>query len=150
MRESFQSITRSFGLLNKVCCSVDGIDVSAIQSHILYEISVNHNPSMQYVADLLGVEIATFSRQIQTLSKMGLVEKLPSKEDKRASILSLTDSGKKVADGIDEQVNTYLEDVFACMNDFERDIVQRSVRLLANVMTESPVCCGDRKDNKGC
>ncbi|WP_409300436.1 MarR family winged helix-turn-helix transcriptional regulator [Peribacillus sp. SCS-155] len=144
MRESFQAITRSFGLLNKVCCSVDGVDVSAIQSHILYEIQANGTPTMQQVADLLGVDIATFSRQIQTLIKMELVEKQPSKEDKRASVLALTEKGQKVAKGIDRQVNGYLEELFSQMNDFEREIIQRSIKQLAGIMTRSPICCGTK------
>jgi DNA-binding MarR family transcriptional regulator len=150
MRKSFQAITRSFGLLNKTCCSVDGIDVSAVQSHILYEIEVNDNPSMQQVADLLGIDITTFSRQIQTLVKMELVEKIPSKEDKRASNLALTGTGKKVAKGIDKQVNAFLEDIFSQMTDFEKETTQRAVKLIADMMTKSPICCGSNKENTSC
>jgi len=150
MRESFQAITRSFGLLNKICCSVDGIDVTAVQSHILYEIDTNDNPSMQQVADLLGIDITTFSRQIQTLVKMELVEKIPSKEDKRASNLALTEKGDKVAKGIDKQVNEFLTDIFSRMTDFERETAQRAVTLIADVMTKSPLCCGGNKENTSC
>ena len=150
MRESFQAITRSFGLLNKICCSVDGIDVTAVQSHILYEIDTNDNPSMQQVADLLGIDITTFSRQIQTLVKMELVEKIPSKEDKRASNLALTEKGDKVAKGIDKQVNEFLTDIFSRMTDFERETAQHAVTLIADVMTKSPLCCGGNKENTSC
>ncbi|WP_066249502.1 MarR family winged helix-turn-helix transcriptional regulator [Neobacillus drentensis] len=150
MRNSFQTITRSFGLLNKTCCSVEGIDVSAVQSHILYEIEANDNPSMQQVADLLGIDITTFSRQIQTLVKMELVEKIPSKEDKRASNLALTETGKKVARGIDKQVNAFLTDIFSQMTDFERETTQRAVKLIADAMTKSLLCCGTNKDNSSC
>lgn len=146
MRKSFQAITRSFGLLNKICCSVDRVDVSAVQSHILYEIDANDNPSMQQVADLLGIDIATFSRQIQTLVKMELVDKIPSKEDKRASNLALTEQGKKVAKEIDIQVNVFLEDIFSQMTDFERETTQRAVELIADVMTKSQF----NKDNSSC
>ncbi|MDP4084573.1 MAG: MarR family winged helix-turn-helix transcriptional regulator [Bacillota bacterium] len=150
MRKSFQAITRSFGLLNKTCCSVDGVDVSAAQSHILYEIDANHNPSMQQVADLLGIDITTFSRQIQTLVKMELVTKIPSKEDKRISKLALTDTGESVAKEIDKQVNSFLEDIFSQMTNFERETVQRAIHHLADVMTKSPVCCGTKQDNSSC
>ncbi|WP_019156804.1 MarR family winged helix-turn-helix transcriptional regulator [Robertmurraya massiliosenegalensis] len=150
MRNSFQKITRSFGLLNKICCSVEGIDVSAVQSHILYEIDVNDNPTMQQVADLLGIEIATFSRQIQTLIKMNLVIKLPSMKDKRVSVLALTEEGKKVATGIDKQVNEFLDDIFGEMTEFERETTRRTVHFLAEVMTKSPLCCGLKTDKSSC
>ncbi|MFX4944951.1 MarR family transcriptional regulator, partial [Acinetobacter baumannii] len=77
------------------------IDVSAIQSHILYEINKIGNPSIQQVAELLGTDITTFSRQVQNLVKMELVQKEPSPEDKRVTNLVLTEKGKKVAIGID-------------------------------------------------
>jgi DNA-binding MarR family transcriptional regulator len=150
MRKSFQTIVRSFGLLNKTCCSVDGIEVSAVQSHILYEINTNDRPTMQHVAILLGIDITTFSRQIQTLVKMGLVEKIPSPDDKRASYLALTEIGIKVAKGIDEQVNAFLTDIFSQMTDFEREIAQRAVKLIAEKMTQSPICCGTNKNNTSC
>lgn len=129
---------------------MEGVDVSAVQSHILYEIDSNDQPSMQQVADLLGIDIATFSRQIQTLVKMDLVEKIPSKEDKRASNLILTEKGEKVAREIDTQVNAFLQDIFSSMTDFERQTVQGAVKLLADVMTKSPLCCGNKKESGSC
>lgn len=148
MRNSFQAIVRSFGLLNKTCCSVDGVDVSVIQSHILYEIENNENPSIQQLADLLGIDITTFSRQIQTLVKMELVTKVASKVDKRSFILALTEKGQKVAKGIDKQVNGYLENIFNEMTDFERETAQSAIKLLADVMTKSPICCATNDDSK--
>lgn len=149
MREYFQTITRKFGLLSKTCCSVDGVDVSAIQSHILYEIQKRSNLSIQQLADILGVDITTFSRQVQTLVKMGLVKKIPYPEDKRITILGLTEKGEKVAFGIDQQVNRFLEDIFMEMSEFERDNVQRSIKLLANVM-DNPTLRFDSCSNDKC
>jgi DNA-binding MarR family transcriptional regulator len=137
VRENFQTIVRKFGLLAKTCCSVDGNDLSVIQSHILYEISSKGNPSIQQVADLLGVDITTFSRQIQTLVKMELVMKKPSPEDKRVTNLELTDNGKSVARAIDHQVNEYIAEIFMQMTEFERETVQHSLQLLAEKMNRS-------------
>lgn len=74
-RELFQIMTRRLGLLNKDCCSVRGCKLSAAQSHLLYEIARSHNPSMQQVAEVLGTDITTFSRQVQSLVKMNLVKR---------------------------------------------------------------------------
>ncbi|MFD1956075.1 MarR family winged helix-turn-helix transcriptional regulator [Paenibacillus thailandensis] len=123
-------MTRNFGLLNKSCCSVGANEISLVQSHILYEIDRQHNPSVQQIADILGMDITTLSRQIQTLAKKKLVRKSPLPEDKRVYILSLTTEGKFVAGSIDHMLNDYLEKVFSLMNDFERDTVLRSLKLL--------------------
>lgn len=140
-RELFHVLTRRFGLLNKNCCSIGAADISTIQSHILYEIDKQHEPSMQQIAETLAMDITTFSRQIQTLVKMELVKKTPSSQDRRISILSLTTQGKFMATAIDETMNNYLDEVFSHMNEFERETVIRSIKLLNDAMAKSSVCC---------
>lgn len=140
-RELFQLLTRSFGILNKNCCSIGNIEISPIHSHILYEVDRQTNPSMQQIADTLAIDITTFSRQIQTLIKMDLVKKTPAPSDKRSSILSLTATGESVAQEIDQSMEAYLDEVFSHMNDFEQDTVLRSIQLLNEAIRKSSVCC---------
>ncbi|MGD6854483.1 MarR family winged helix-turn-helix transcriptional regulator [Bacillus infantis] len=141
IRGMFQLMTRRFGLLNKNCCSVGGCDISLIQSHILYEIDIQHKPSIQQIAETLGTDITTFSRQVQSLVKRNLVKKTPDPDDKRINILSLTTEGKYIAATIDEQMNSFLNDVFSQMNEEERETVINSIQLLNNAMANSSVCC---------
>lgn len=141
LREMFQIMTRRFGLLNKNCCQVGGTELSLVQSHILYELLRKEKPSMQEVADSLGMDITTFSRQIQTLVKMELVFKTPLPEDRRVSQLSLTTQGNYVAAKINAEMNEYLNEVFANMSEFEQDMVIKSVKLLNDAMSKSSVCC---------
>ncbi|MGJ7913781.1 MarR family winged helix-turn-helix transcriptional regulator [Neobacillus sp. LXY-1] len=141
LRELFQVMTRRFGLLNRNCCQVGGTEISVVQSHILYELLRGDKPSMQQVADTLGMDITTFSRQIQTLVKMELVLKTPLPEDRRIYQLSLTAQGKYVAAKIDAEMNQYLNEVFSNMSEFERDMVIKSVKLLNEAMSKSTVCC---------
>jgi len=141
-REIFHVLTRRFGLLNKNCCLVGGFEISTVQSHILYEIDKHYNsPSMLQIAEKLAMDITTFSRQIQTLVKMELVEKTPSSQDKRVTLLSLTTQGKFVATSIDHSMNAYLDEVFSHLNDFEKGTVIRSLQLLNEAMSKSSVCC---------
>lgn len=140
-REVFQVLTRRFGLLNKNCCSVGAIDISTVHSHILYEIDKQHEPTMQQIAETLGIDVTTFSRQIQTLIKMKLVAKTPSRDDKRFYILSLTTEGKFMATSIETSMNSYLDEIFSHMNEFEQETVLRSIKVLNNAMAKSSVCC---------
>lgn len=141
IRGLFQIMTRRFGFLNKNCCTAGGIDISLVQSHILYEIDRQHKPSIQQVSDALGTDITTFSRQVQSLIKLNLVKKVPDPDDRRVQILSLTTEGKYVATTIDEQMKQYLAEVFSHMNDFEKDTVLRSIKLLNDAMAKSSLCC---------
>jgi DNA-binding MarR family transcriptional regulator len=141
IRELFQVMTRRFGLLNKNCCQIGETEISLVQSHILYEILRNDKPSMQQVADTLGMDITTFSRQIQTLIKMELVKKSPLPDDRRVSQLTLTTQGNYIAAKIDAEMNQYLNEVFSNMSEFEREMVIKSVKLLNQAMSKSTVCC---------
>ncbi|MDW2886501.1 MarR family winged helix-turn-helix transcriptional regulator [Exiguobacterium artemiae] len=140
-REIFQTFTRRFGLLNKNCCSVLDQEVSLVQSHILFEISKHPGSAMQEIADLLGMDITTFSRQIQTLIKRELVLKSPSSEDRRIQLLFLTPLGQQLTDGIDAEMNGHLEDIFKKMTPFEKTAVLQSITLLNDAMLNSDSCC---------
>lgn len=146
LRELFQMMTRRFGFLDKHCCTLTcccggDVEISPIQSHILYEIDRQHRPSIQQVAEALGTDITTFSRQIQSLIKMDLVEKTRNPEDRRIYILSLTEKGKSLSTIIDQEVNAYLNEVFSHMNEFEKETVIRSIKLLNQSMAKSSRCC---------
>lgn len=141
LRKIFQVFSRRFGFLNKDCCQAGGHDISLVQSHILYEIDHQHHPSIQQVAETLGTDITTFSRQVQSLIKLNLVTKTPDANDRRFSILSLTAEGKKVADDIDQQMNRYLKDVFSNMTQEEKEMVVHAIQLLNKSMAKTSKCC---------
>ncbi|MGN7854319.1 MarR family winged helix-turn-helix transcriptional regulator [Exiguobacterium sp. 22311] len=139
--ELFQTFTRRFGLLNKNCCSSFEQEVTLVQSYIIFEISRHPESPMQEVADAIGMDITTFSRQIQTLIKKGFVLKTPSEHDRRIQLLRLSQSGEKLSESINLEMNTYLDSVFENMSDFEKEIVLRSINLLNSAMLKSDFCC---------
>ena len=141
LRELFQVFSRRFGFLNKNCCQANGHNISLVQSHILYEIGRQHQPSMQQVAETLGTDITTFSRQVQSLIKMNLITKSSDPKDRRISNLSLTIEGKEVAENIDQQMNQYLDEVFSHMSEEEKEMVVRSIQILNKSMQKSDKCC---------
>lgn len=142
LRELFQIFVRRFGLLNASCCDwCCGQEVSLVQSHILYEINRRQNPSMQQVAEALGMDITTFSRQIKTLEQKGFVQKNLDPSDRRVSILSLTDEGSKAEKVIDDRMRDYIDKILAQMTDFERDMVIKSIQLLNKTIVNSGCCC---------
>jgi DNA-binding MarR family transcriptional regulator len=134
IRSLLQVLNRRYNLLQKKCCHIDGLDISLVHSHILYEIDKHTAPSMQQIAALLGIDITTFSRQIQTLLKMGLVKKSNNPADKRIHFLSLTEKGKQIADEIDTMIQENLMQMFSSMNEFERDTVIHSLKILTRSM----------------
>ncbi|GAC1447627.1 MAG: MarR family transcriptional regulator [Desulfuromonadaceae bacterium] len=131
VREQLQIFTRRFGLLNASCCDeCCGEQVSMAQSHILFEVRRAGSSSMQRVAEELGMDITTFSRQVKSLEKKGLVCRSVSPDDRRVSLLGLTDAGGQVLEKIDGYMAARLESIFGRMSLFERETVVRSLGLL--------------------
>lgn len=146
VREELQIFVRRFGLLNAACCEFCcGEEVSLVQSHILFEIRRSGEPSMQRAAEELGIDVTTFSRQIKTLEKKGLVSRRPAERDRRVSLLGLTAEGTRTLERIDGYMAEKIGQLFTVMSPFEREVVARSFGLLnealAKVGAETFACC---------
>lgn len=142
VREKLQIFVRRFGLLNAASCDdCCGEQVSMVQSHILFEVRRLKNPSMQQVADALGMDVTTFSRQVKTLVAKGLVFRQVSKDDRRVSLLTLTEVGADVLGRIDNYMAAHIDHIFSSMTHFEQETVIRSLGLLNDALAKSG-CCG--------
>lgn len=148
VREKLQIFVRRFGLLNASCCEVCcGEQVSMVQSHILFEVRRIGAPSMQQVAEELGMDVTTFSRQVKTLAEKGFVDRRVSPEDRRVSLLTLTDEGKQVLEQIDGYMAAKITQIFSAMTPFERETVVSSLGLLNEAVAKAGSFCG-KPDNK--
>ena len=151
VREKLQIFVRRFGLLSASCCDeCCGEQVSMVQSHILFEIRRVGNPSMQRVAEELGIDVTTFSRQVKSLESKALVVRRVSPEDRRVSLLGLTDAGERVLAQIDRYMADKVEQIFSCMTPFERETVVRSLGLLNEAVAKVGCCGVPHKNNIAC
>lgn len=138
IREQLQVFTRRFGLLNESCCDeCCGEQVSMTQSHILCEVRRLGRPSMQQVAEDLGIDVTTFSRQAKALETRGLLSRSVSPDDRRVTLLGLTEAGMQVLEKIDQYMAARLEKVFGGMTSFERETVVRSLGLLNDAVAKA-------------
>lgn len=142
VRELFQIFVRRFGLLNAGCCdSCCGQDISLVQSYILFEVNRQNSPSMQQVAEALGIDITTFSRQIKTLEKKGLIRKEQDPSDRRINILKLTPEGEMLERQIDARMKKFIEKILSQFTEFEREMVIKSIRMLNKAIIGTGSCC---------
>jgi DNA-binding MarR family transcriptional regulator len=77
------------------------------------------------LAELAGKDKSTITRMINSLHSKSLITKTISKKDKRISIVSLTDSGKRLLKEIDEYVCQNFEDSQSLHNANELEIFNR-------------------------
>jgi DNA-binding MarR family transcriptional regulator len=148
VREELQLFVRRFGLLNASCCDeCCGEQVSMAQGHILFEIRRSGNPSMQQVAEELGMDITTFSRQAKSLEAKSLIVRRVSQDDRRVSLLGLTPAGEEVMGRIDQYMAGRIERIFSSMTRFEQATVVRSLGLLNEALVngshedQNVACC---------
>jgi DNA-binding MarR family transcriptional regulator len=100
---------------------------------------------MQQVAEALGMDITTFSRQVKSLETKGLVSRSLSPDDRRVSLLGVSDAGRQILEKIDFYMTYRIEQIFSQMSAFERDTVARSIGLLNDAV--SRVCeAGSRQE----
>lgn len=147
VREELQVFVRRFGLLNASCCEeCCGEQVSLVQSHVLFEIRRMGAPAMQQVAEELGMDVTTFSRQSKALESRGLITRRVSPEDRRVNLLGLTEEGERVLSQIDRYMGGRLEHIFSFLTPFERDSVVSVLVLLNDALAkasqgEKVACC---------
>ena len=142
---------RHFGLLNATCCDeCCGEQISMAQSHILFEVQRSPGSSMQRIAEELGLDVTTFSRQVKGLEGKGLVARRVSAEDRRVGLLELTPSGAAMLEKINLFMAKKIDRIFAQMSSFEQETVTRSFELLNHALitvgktgaaTEGTIAC---------
>jgi DNA-binding MarR family transcriptional regulator len=91
---------------------------------------------MQQVAEGLGIDVTTFSRQAKALEANGFISRCVSPGDRRVIFLGLTDAGRQVLEKIDRYMAARLEKVFGGMTPFELETVVRSLGLLNEVVAK--------------
>lgn len=146
IREELQLFVRRFGLLNSSCCEeCCGEQLSMAQGHVLYEIRRVGRPSMQQVAEELGMDVTTFSRQAKSLEAKGLIVRHVSPDDRRVNLLELTSAGGAIMVRIDSYMAARISKVFDQMSSFEQETVTRSLGLLNQALAR----VGEAGTNQG-
>jgi len=95
---------------------------------------------MQQVAEELGMDITTFSRQAKRLEAKGLIVRQVSPDDRRVNLLRVTEEGMQTLEAIDRYMVEKLERIFSAMTPFERDTVVGSLKLLNEALATSGCC----------
>ena len=90
---------------------------------------------MQSIAEELGLDVTTFSRQVKQLESKGFLVKPHAPGDRRMNMLELTPAGVSALSNIDVYVERRLSGIFEIMSGFERETVARSLTFMNEAMT---------------
>ncbi|BDZ31915.1 MarR family transcriptional regulator [Lactiplantibacillus sp. WILCCON 0030] len=83
------------------------------------------------IAEILDIRPSSVSATINRLEEVGLVERVPSKTDKRVVIVRLSEKGQKMADHRDQGVDDLSDQLFGCLSADEQVMLQKLLDKLA-------------------
>ena len=93
------------------------------------------------VAELCGLDKTTMVVTLDALERAGLAERRPSRTDRRARIIAVTEEGERVAAAADGIVALTYADVLATLPEDQRDaFVAALERLVGGRLAHPPAC----------
>ena len=87
------------------------------------------------LADRMGRDYTTVSRQVAKLESLGLVRRHANEADRRVSEATVTPSGKAMTDALDRARERIVGGMFSTWDDQEIEDLVRLMRKLADAMT---------------
>lgn len=138
LREMIRKLERKLGILEEntvACCNV-----TMAQCHALVEIGRAKSISLNELAELLNLENSTMSRTVNNLVTNELAKRDIDPTDRRYVTISLTESGYKMYEGIEEGMNLYFKKVFQAIPDNKREQVLESMQILLDAIGENECC----------
>ncbi len=93
--------------------------------------------SLSEVAERLSVALPTASRTMDGLVKRGLVDREVSQNDRRCSVLTLSNEGITVYDSAKRHAEEHLAKSLQSLSASEREEVTRSMQMLRHIVMET-------------
>ncbi|HSQ62637.1 MAG TPA: MarR family transcriptional regulator [Polyangiaceae bacterium] len=127
-----QIVARGLGRISRERARAD--EVTPQQAETLQLIAERGAVSTSMLAQLLGIDPSTASRNLAGLQKAGLVTRKKASEDGRQTDVRLTPKGKRAADAATVSSSQALSAVLDKINRGERQKVLDALEALAKVM----------------
>ncbi len=117
-----------------LCCGV-----TMAQCHAILEIGAAGELNLKDLSAKLGLDNSTLSRTVESLVQDGLVDRTPSKEDRRATVIRLSEKGRAARDRINSTWNQICRDMFRSIPREKHEQLIESVSILSELL--AGCCC---------
>jgi len=135
-RAKLREIERAVGSQTKseaLCCGV-----TMAQCHAILEIGSAGELNLKDLSARLGLDNSTLSRTVESLVQDGLAERTPSAEDRRATVIRLSEKGRAAHGRINTTWDKVCRDMFRSIPREKQDQLIESASILAELLTG---CC---------
>lgn len=113
--EIFETVTKRKKYIDKVPSNISQGESGVL----LYLLNSNNNVSQSDLSEKLDVSIARIVATINTLQKKELIEKKIDANDKRKTIISITEAGKEIITQRKKQAIQFIENVIKELDEKE-------------------------------
>ena len=149
-RELIRILERKLGLLNKqdVCYS----EVTLAQCHALVEIGRSKTISLKELANILGLDVSTMSRTVDSLVKKEFIVRAPSKIDRRSVVIELTDRGLNIFNDIENTMDKQFESIFKQISAEDQQTALNGLNIIIDALTKNanPFICNKNTSTNNC
>jgi len=128
LRELIRRLVQKTGALDDsqmTCCGI-----TLTQCHALVEIGRAGRISLVELSEALGLENSTISRTVNHLVNAGVANRKTDPTNRRYVVISLTNDGQKIFDGIETGMNLYYKQVLQEIPRDKQDEVLGSMQIL--------------------
>lgn len=111
------------------CCGV-----TIAQCHTLMELDIKDNITLNELAQRVNLDKSTVSRTVETLVNQELLDRTIPKNNRRTTLISLTDQGREVVKTINSGNDYYYRQVLMQIPEEIRGTFMEGFRILADNM----------------
>lgn len=116
--------------------SKSGFPIEMAQLPVLMTLYYHGAQSQQEIASQIGRDKASINRTVGCFVKDKIAEVNPDASDKRKSVVTLTEEGKRLSKLVENQIIASEDRIFACLTETEKQTLST---LLAKVQDCNPI-----------
>jgi MarR family transcriptional regulator, transcriptional regulator for hemolysin len=130
----------SYGLTTEFTAALEDVGISP-RAHAVLTTAMTGEHTQSEIARQVGLDKTTMVVTVDELEAAGLAERRPSRADRRARVIAVTEAGQRTVEQADKVLDRVREDVLSELEPEERQVFLNALgRLACGRLAEPAVC----------
>ena len=138
----------SHGLTTEMTAALEDLGISP-RAHAVLVTAMCGEHTQSEIARLVGLDKTTMVVTVDELEAAGLAERRPSRTDRRARVIAVTDAGRRKVEQADKVLDRVREDVLSVLAPDQREVFLGALGRLACGRLAEPVACAQPVRRRG-
>jgi MarR family transcriptional regulator, transcriptional regulator for hemolysin len=127
-------------LTTEFTAALEGLGISPRDHSVLFT-AMTGEFTQSEIARMVGLDKTTMVVTVDELDAAGLAERRPSRTDRRARVIAVTDAGRRKVNQADKVLDRVREDVLSVLAPDQREVFLGALARLACGRLAEPVAC---------